>query len=196
MTTYSFLKVKLKGSKSWKWSKSHTFNSYNSSINCFSVPVCIVFACQVTLKSVWHGLNLDFFPLFLLLCCVWKMMQCHVDACDDMQPPELVSVLNLFLKTALLNRLSDNGNFLVSSVVSGDLHIFKIIKLSFRLSIYWQFVLTVWPVQAGNVNRYVEVCSSTAKRGTFMYLFLPFTPRFHFVNSNFLRNWCTADAHI
>lgn len=92
------------------------------------------------------------------------MMQCHVDACDDMQPPELVSVHNLFLKTALLNRLSDNGNFLISSVVSGNLHIFKIIKLSFGLSIYWQFVLTVWPVQAGNVNRYVEVCSSTAKR--------------------------------
>lgn len=65
------------------------------------------------------------------------MMQCHVDACDDMQPPELVSVLNLFLKTALLNRLSGNGNFLILSIVSGNL---KILKLSFWLRIYWQFV--------------------------------------------------------
>lgn len=41
-------------------------------------------------------------------------MQCHVDACDDMQPPELVSVFNLFtffffFKIALLNWLIVKG---------------------------------------------------------------------------------------
>jgi len=57
-------------------------------------------------------------------------MQCHVDACDDMQPPELVSVLSLILETALLNSLSGNGNFFNLGIVSGNLKLLKIIKLS------------------------------------------------------------------
>lgn len=85
VTTSEFPQSESK-SESWKWSKSPTLLYFN----CFSVSVCSVFACQVT------SLIFYFLPLFLLLCDVWKMMQCHVDACDDMQPPELVSVLNLF----------------------------------------------------------------------------------------------------
>lgn len=36
-------------------------------------------------------------------------MQCHVDACDDMQPPELVSVPDLLFQELSLNWLSDKG---------------------------------------------------------------------------------------
>lgn len=53
-------------------------------------------------------------------------MQCHVDACDDMQPPELVSVFGLFLKTALLNEFSDKAN--LRDLECSPWHLLKFIK--------------------------------------------------------------------
>lgn len=74
--------MKLKGSESWKWSKSQRSNFVGEKM-FLCTSVSLLAKLLMFLSSFAH---------------VWKMMQCHVDACDDMQPPELVSVFELFCK--------------------------------------------------------------------------------------------------
>lgn len=106
-------------------------------------------------------------------------MQCHVDACDDMQPPELVSVFSLFLKTALLNEFSDKANlkdFECSPWHLAPIKIYKAILLTLNLGA----VLMVCPLMAGNVNRNVELCSSLVRIEELLCTsFASFTQYFH-----------------
>lgn len=90
-------------------------------------------------------------------------MQCHVDACDDMQPPELVSVYPCFLKTALWNELSDKTKLIRDLEYSpwqlAPIKIYKAILLAPNLVTD----LMVYPLTADNVTRNVELCSSLVK---------------------------------
>lgn len=117
---------------------------------------------HLTFKSLRCRLR-HVLPLFLL-CFAWKMMQCHVDACDDMQPPELVSVPGLFFQEFSLNLLSDNKFFLSLNMVSGSFHLLKIVNL------LTQNFLATCPNSVSytcSVNRNMKVCSITVRRQEF-----------------------------